>query len=93
MADGLQAGLPGAVGGAREAADVAVNSAVIERVRVADVESGRRIRNAEFGDFGSHARFERLSAGRERQRGEQSQCEFLHGLLLLWWSDSGADPD
>lgn len=28
-ADGLQAGLPGAVGGAREAADVAVNSAVI----------------------------------------------------------------
>ena len=63
----LQTGFPGGLRFASETADVAVDTAVVERIRIADEEAGGGIRNAEVGNERLYARFKGASrCGRGR---------------------------
>ena len=61
--DSLQTGLPGAVSGSRQASNVAVHAAVVERVGIADIERGLGIIDAERRHLGRHGCFQGLCAG------------------------------
>lgn len=80
--DGLQARLPGSVGGSRQASNVAVYAAVVERVGIADIERGLGIVDAERRHLGRHGCFQGLGAGRQGQCGAHRKQELFQLSLL-----------